>query len=297
MPHRRLAHGDELFRRRRVHRHGGVEIGLGRAGLHGDADELDHLARAFADDVAADHAVGRGVDHELHQHAARIARQRRLERPEVRLVDVDAGEALARLGLGEPDDADLRLGEHRGRNVDVVDGGRPSAEQRIGDRVAFANGDGRQIDPVGDVADREDVRDRGARIAVDGDAAIVGDGDAGVLDAEIGDVGLAADREHHPLGDEPAAVAQRRGIAAALRLDRLDELAGDDLDAARFHLAAQMRAHVVVEAAQNVLAAIDERHLRAEPGEDAGELDRDVAAALDDDAFRQRGRDETPRSR
>ena len=241
----------------------------------------------FADDVAADHAVGRAIDHELHQHAAVAAGQCRLHRPEVRLVDVDAGKPLARLGLGEPDDADLRLGEHRGRDMDVVDRGRPAAEHRVGEGVAFADRHRREIDPVGDVADGEDVRHRRARIAVDRDAAIVGDGDAGVLEAEIGDVGLAADREHHLLGGDPAAVGQRRGIATALRLDRLDELAGDHLDAARLHLAAQMRAHVVVEAAQDVLAAIDERHLRAQPGEDAGELDRDVAAALDHDARRQ----------
>ena len=48
-----------------------------------------------------------------------------------------------------------------------------------------------------------------------------------------------------------------------------------------------MAAHVVVEAAQDVLAAIDHGHLGAEPVEDGGELDRDVAAALDQDALRQ----------
>ena len=46
------------------------------------------------------------------------------------------------------------------------------------------------------------------------------------------------------------------------------------------HLGAQMLAHILVEAAQDILAAIDQRHLAAEPGEDAGELDRDIAAAL-----------------
>ena len=71
--------------------------------------------------------------------------------------------------------------------------------------------------------------------------------------------------------------------------DRLDQLPGDDLDAARLHLAAQVGANLVVEAAQDVLAAIDQRHLRAEPGEDAGKFHRDVAAALDDDLARQRG--------
>ena len=70
-------------------------------------------------------------------------------------------------------------------------------------------------------------------------------------------------------------------------LDGLDGLPGDDPDAALLHLGAQMLAHVVVEAAQDVFAAIDQRHLGAEPVEDAGELDRDVAAALDQDALRQ----------
>ena len=54
-----------------------------------------------------------------------------------------------------------------------------------------------------------------------------------------------------------------------------------------FHVHAQMLPHVVVEAAQDVLAAIDERHVRAEAGKNAGELDRDVAAALDHHVRRQ----------
>src|SRR5690242_7699279 len=44
-----------------------------------------------------------------------------------------------------------------------------------------------------------------------------------------------------------------------------------------------MMADVIVETAQNVFAAINQRHMRAEPGEDSGELDRDIAAALDYD--------------
>ena len=48
-----------------------------------------------------------------------------------------------------------------------------------------------------------------------------------------------------------------------------------------------MLAHVVVEAAQNVFAAIDQRHLRAKAGENAGKLHRDIAAALDQDALGQ----------
>ena len=49
-----------------------------------------------------------------------------------------------------------------------------------------------------------------------------------------------------------------------------------------------MGAHVVIEAAQDILTAIDEFYPRAEAGEDAGELDRDIASALDHDVAGQR---------
>ena len=69
--------------------------------------------------------------------------------------------------------------------------------------------------------------------------------------------------------------------------DRRDLAAGDDPDAVLLHVHAQMLTHIVVEAAQNVLAAIDQRHVRAEAGENSGEFDRNIAAALDHDAARQ----------
>ena len=72
-------------------------------------------------------------------------------------------------------------------------------------------------------------------------------------------------------------------------LDRRDGMPAGHGDAARAHLVAQVLAHIVVEAAQDILAAIDQRHFAAEAGEDAGELHRDIAAALDDDALGQFG--------
>ena len=45
---------------------------------------------------------------------------------------------------------------------------------------------------------------------------------------------------------------------------------------------------ILVEAAQDAVAAIDDRGVDAQPGEDRGELDRDIAAALDQDRMRQR---------
>ena len=49
-----------------------------------------------------------------------------------------------------------------------------------------------------------------------------------------------------------------------------------------------MGANVFVETAQHVVAAIDQRHVGTKTGKDAGEFQRDIAAALDQDAPRQR---------
>ena len=70
-------------------------------------------------------------------------------------------------------------------------------------------------------------------------------------------------------------------------LDPREDLAGDDADAARRHRRRQPVAQILVEAAQNFIAAIDQRHVGAEAVEDRGELDGDIAAARDDDAARQ----------
>ncbi len=56
---------------------------------------------------------------------------------------------------------------------------------------------------------------------------------------------------------------------------------------ARLHLDAQMAAHVVVEAAQNLIAAVNHDDVGAQTGKQRGEFERDVAAALDDDPARQ----------
>ena len=94
-----------------------------------------------------------------------------------------------------------------------------------------------------------------------------------------------------------SSIRQLDAEAVVDLLDRVHRLPVMILMPRRLHLRAQMLTHVVVEAAQDILAAIDQRHLGAEAVEDAGELDRDVAAALDQDALRQFARDETPRSR
>ena len=115
----------------------------------------------------------RAVDHELHQDAGVAAGHRRLDRAEIGLVDIDMAELRARLRFGQADGADFGLREHRGRNGGVVDLNRALAEHGVGEGMALADRDRRQIDAMGDVADRIDVVDRGLGPAVDGDAAVV----------------------------------------------------------------------------------------------------------------------------
>ena len=115
------------------------------------------------------------------------------------------------------------------------------------------------------------------------------DGDAGLFQPEIGDVRMPADREHHLIRRDARSARQMRGEFVAVLVDLLDGAAGEDGDALLLHLGAHMGADVLVETAQDVVAAIDHRHVGAEAGEDAGEFQRDIAAALDHDALRQFG--------
>src|SRR5215472_9146165 len=278
IPHGRLAHYYQFLRRGRMHGHGGAH-------LHRNANELNHLAGALADDVNACDPVGVGIHHELHQHAAVTARQCRLERAERRLVDVDPRQLFPCLAFGKADGADFGLGKYRGWDVRMVHDGGLAAKHRVREGVSLTDRDRREIDPVGNITDRIDGWRRGARISVDRNSAKRRRLDARLLNAKIGNVGPAAHREHDAIGGDCATTCQRSGIAQIVFVfvDRGDELAEDHLDAAHLHFAAHTQAHVVVETTQDVFAAIDERHARSEPGEDAGELDCDVAAALDHD--------------
>ena len=73
----------------------------------------------------------------------------------------------------------------------------------------------------------------------------------------------------------------------AVPIDLFDGAARQDRDAVLFHLGADVRANIMVEAAQDIIAAIDQGDIAAEPGKDAGELESDISAALDHDALRQ----------
>jgi len=64
---------DEFLGHRRMHRHGGVEIGLGRSHLHGNADHLDQLAGIRAGNMTTNDSASNAVDQQLHEHFGRAA--------------------------------------------------------------------------------------------------------------------------------------------------------------------------------------------------------------------------------
>src|SRR5207248_4973048 len=79
-----------------------------------------------------------------------------------------------------------------------------------------------------------------------------------------------------------------RGEFVAVLIDLADRAAGENSDSFLFNFGPHMDADVLVETAQNIFAAVDQRHVAAEACKDAGKFQRDITAALNQDALRQR---------
>ena len=99
--------------------------------------------------------------------------------------------------------------------------------------------------------------------------------------------GMAADGEQHLVGVDVFAGGQRHAQRAAGLLDLRQRGLHGELDAGALGLDVQVRAQVVVEAAQHAIAAMHDARLGAEPVEDVGEFQRHVAAADDENAPRE----------
>ena len=245
------------------------------------------LGGVGADDVAADHLLSGGVDDQFHQHAVLAAVEGRFHRPEHGAVDIDLAVLVAGVRLGQADGADRRLGEYGAGDHLVVEGGGDAAEHGLGEGGALADGDGGEVDAVGDVADGPDVVDVGLGIVVDDHRALVVERHAGGLQTQASGVGLAAGGVHHHVALVGVAAGEVADQAGGALLNTGVFAAQDHLDAALFDLGGEVAADVVVEAAQDVGAAVHQGGVDAQAVEDAGELDGDVAAADDDDPLRQ----------
>src|SRR5262249_7578526 len=104
-----------------------------------------------------------------------------------------------------------------------------------------------------------------------------------------GYIRATANRKHNLVSSDCALVRKARDEFFASLLNSRDSVAASHGDAATLHFTAQMLSHVVIESTEDILSAIDERNLAAQPGKNAGELDGDIAAALHHNASRQFG--------
>src|SRR3546814_5177639 len=93
--------------------------------------------------------------------------------------------------------------------------------------------------------------------------------------------------QHRIGGDRLAIVEVDEQRAVRLFFDRLEGRVEAELDALGHRDLQQAVADLLVIAAQDRIAAVDDRHLAAKFVEDAGELVGDIAAACDDDPVRQ----------
>ena len=248
---------------------------------------MHDLGRVGAEHVAAEDPLAARVDDELHQGAFIAPGQGVLHRLEAGAVDVDLAKLPARLLFGQANGANRRLAEHRRGHIGVVHPDRVVVEQGLGKGAPFGDRDRRQIDPVGHVADRVDIRLAAARPFVDGDGAIADGLDADLGKTEPLGVRVPPGRVHHDIGGELLARRRVDRVPVRLFFDARDLGAAMDLDAAAAHLLPQRNADVVVEAVEQLLAADQFDDLGPEAIEDPGELDRDIAATHNDDAARQ----------
>ena len=230
----------------------------------GNAEKLGHFAGIGAADVAAQHAVGFAVHHQLHQHALVAARQRVLHGAEAGFVDIDLGIVLAGLGFGQANGADFRLGENRGWNERVIGLHILAAEDIVGKGLAFADGDGRQVHAVGDIAHGIDIVRRGARIVIDLHGIVRREINAGIFQAQIHDIGKPARGKHDLAGAEGRAIFQGYANSVAALFDLRNIGAGADFNALLLHFGAEVGLQIFIEAAQDLFAAVDQNGFNAE---------------------------------
>ncbi len=133
----------------------------------------------------------------------------------------------------------------------------------------------------GDVADGEDVRDRGPVLLVDLDAAALVALQARVVEREPVGRALAAGRVHQRVGDDLLAGLQPADDAVVAPLDADHLLAEAEGHVALAQQEPQRDADVAVDERQQPVARVDERHPDAHRGEHRGVLDADHPAADD----------------
>ena len=173
-----------------MHCAGPVKILFGGTHLDCHACQLDDLARVWRDNMTAQNLAAGLAYHQLHQHPAGTAGERALHRFERRAIDLNRL-LLAGVFLAQAHRADLWLGEDRGRDQLVIDGGGVAFEDGLHKRHPFADRDGREVHAVCHIANRVDGRDGSLAVIVDLDLAVASQRYADLFKAHIAAAGIA----------------------------------------------------------------------------------------------------------
>ena len=154
--------------------------------------------------------------------------------------------------------------------------------------MALADGNGRQLDAVGDVADGMDVGHIRRAVGIDLDGAAVVQRHARRLQPQAFDIGPAADRPQEHVGLHRLIVLEVDADAAAVGLFKALQPAVElEVDALGHGNGQQPVGQRRLPAAQHRVGPVDQRHLDAKLMENAGEFIGDIAAAGDDQRLGQ----------
>ena len=101
----------------------------------------------------------------------------------------------------------------------VIDRHGIVVEERLGERPAFGDGDGREVEPVGHVPHRIDVRKAGVRPFIDHDRALALHSTPTSPRPRVRVLGAPARRIHDEIGGDFLALIDRRREGGAASLD------------------------------------------------------------------------------
>ena len=276
LPARRVAHRHELLRRRRMEADGAVEIALVAPRLHRDGEPLRRSRRRPA------RAYGRRA-------RGRVARSTtsfisvRSSRPRSvffsgRNVPCRYRSSPAALAASSSVRPTVPISGCENTAVGMLRWSASvglSRNSGLDEAHRLVDGDRRQLHPVGDVADRLDVVDVGARVVIDDDPPLRAELDAGLLQAEPSVLGIRPIAQHHLVDRRaPLPLGELRRSRPSSRFSSRSNTSWQTmLMPLRFHRLVQQAPQIRHRSAQELAAAIDQRRLDAEPVEDAGELD------------------------
>ena len=250
-------------------------------------DELGHLV---ADDVHAEHAVGRCVGDHLGEAAGLAPHHRAGVAAEGEHADADVVTRLARLGLAEAERGDLRRAVGGARHQSRIERVRVATGDRLDGDDALVHRLVRKLEAAGTVADRADPGGAGALLAVDGDRAAL-DGHAGLLETDVLDVAGAAHRHQQDgrleaLFTVIAAHGHRHPTLIALHGGRVEGHPHQAADPTRLELLAQLAPDRLVLERHQPRRHLDDGDIAAGAAPEGGELHPHRAGAEHDGARR-----------